>query len=204
MTRLVVVRHGETAWNVSGRLQGVTDEPLNARGREQAARAARAIVSHVRPPATVVASPLSRARDTAVPIAAALGAQPHTDARLIERTYGVWEGLTWDERVALDPVEAQRWRDRKEPRIDGYENHTTVASRMLAAVDAWLPRAGDGDVVFVTHGSSGRMLLLALLGMPLDSVALGPLGNAAWSVLGRAREGSWTLERHNVDAADDA
>lgn len=198
MTRICVVRHGQTSWNVEGRLQGGSDIPLNDIGREQARRGARDLAGAVRGPVTLVASPLSRAYDTAADIAAELGVQVHTDSRLVERSYGVWEGLTWDERVALDAEQAQRWLERKEPHVEGYEPHAAVAARTLAAVDDWLPRAGQGSLMFVTHGSSARMLTLALLDLPLDSTVLGGLGNTAWSLLERGRNGSWTLERHNV------
>lgn len=202
MTVLYVVRHGQTAWNVEGRLQGTADQPLNEAGREQAKRCARLLADAISGPVTIVSSPLSRACDTAAAIAGALGAAVELDERLVERTYGVWEGLTWDERVALDAVQAQRWLERKEPHVEGYEPHLAVERRMRAALDDWLPRAVPGDLMFVTHGSSARMLTLSLLGLPLDSDILTGLGNAAWSELVRAADGGWALGRHNAGLVD--
>lgn len=202
MTRLYVVRHGQTSWNVEGRLQGSSDQPLNEFGREQAGQAAHSLAAVLRAPCTVVSSPLVRALDTAVAIAEAAGAELHTDARLAERSYGVWEGLTWDERYALDPVESERWLARKEPRVKGYESHESVVIRMRAALEHWLDVAEGGDLVFVTHGSSSRMLMLSLLDLDTDTHALGGLENSAWSRLRPVDDAPWSLERHNIGARD--
>jgi len=75
-----------------------------------------------------------------------------------------------------------------------------VVIRMRAALDEWLPRAGDRDLLFVTHGSSARMLTLSLLGLPTDTHRLASLENAAWSRLRPAGDAPWSLERHNIDA----
>jgi probable phosphoglycerate mutase len=202
VTRLYLVRHGQTAWNVEGRLQGTSDQPLNDMGREQADKAAASLASVLRPDAVIVSSPLARAQDTAVVIARAVGAELHTDVRLIERSYGVWEGLTWEERYAQDPTESERWQARKEPRIAGYEGHELVVRRMREALDEWSARAPGRDLVFVTHGSSGRMLMLSLLRLETDTHAIGSLENAAWSRLRPVDDAPWSLERHNIGAHD--
>lgn len=200
MTRLYVVRHGQTDWNVAGRLQGSSDQPLNATGHQQAERAAASLASVVTPPCIIVTSPLSRAHDTAVALAARLGVEVHADARLAERAYGVWEGLTWEERLARDPEESHRWQARLEPNIEGYESHADVVVRMREALDEWLPVAHGADLVFATHGSSARMLMLSLLGLPTDTHTLGNLENAAWSRLRPVDDAPWSLERHNIGA----
>lgn len=202
MTRLYIVRHGQTAWNVEGRLQGSSDQPLNELGRAQAQRAAASLARVLLKPCLVVSSPLSRALDTALAIADAVATEVHTDARLIERAYGEWEGLTWDERYARSPIEAERWLARKEPRIDGYEGHDAVAARMREAVDEWTARLPEGELVFVTHGSSSRMLMLSLLDLETDTHALGSLENAAWSRMAPVDDAPWSLERHNIGADD--
>ena len=200
MTRLYVLRHGETDWNVQGRLQGTSDVPLNARGIEQAQRAARALTAVLSPHTVIVSSPLARAHVTAQAVADSRGKGFATDERLIERAYGVWEGLTEDVRSARDPQEHLRWQDRKEPAIEGYESHLDVATRMNAALDEWLPKAADADLLFVTHGSSARMLTLSLLGLPTDTHRLSSLDNAAWSRLLPVPDAPWSLDRHNIGA----
>jgi probable phosphoglycerate mutase len=200
VTRLFLVRHGQTSWNVEGRLQGSSDQPLNDVGREQAVRAADSLAGALRTPAVVVSSPLSRALDTAATVAAKASVEVHIDERLIERSYGVWEGLTWDERYAQDPVESERWLARKEPRIEGYEVHEAVVTRMRAALADWMGEARERDLVLVTHGSAARMLILSLLGLPTDTHAIGNLENAAWSRLRPVDDAPWSLERHNIGA----
>lgn len=200
MTRLFVVRHGQTDWNVQGRLQGSSDIPLNDAGRAQAAAAAATLGLALRQGFTLVSSPLSRARETAEILVASLGqGEVELDDRLVERSYGVWEGLASAERAARYPAENARWEARDEPNIDGYESHEVVAARMREAAYNWVARV-DGDLVFVTHGSSARMLTEVLLGLPSGGHTIGNLENAAWSRLRQVIDGPWSLERHNVGA----
>jgi len=197
MRRVFVVRHGETDWNVAKRVQGMADIDLNAVGIEQAAAMARSLAPELGVNTTVVASPLGRTRDTALPLAELLGVPLELDVRLVERAYGIWEGLTDDERKQSHPTEHADWAVGKEPLIAGFEGHETVAVRMVAAVNEWLGRT-EGDLVTVTHGSSARMLILDLLGLAHGSLALGNLGNGAWSEIVRHRADTWTLTRHNL------
>ncbi|SEI98680.1 histidine phosphatase family protein [Demequina mangrovi] len=199
MTRLFVVRHGQTDWNLAGRLQGSTDIPLNATGREQARAAASSLWPALEGRPVFVSSALDRAIETARIIVDGRAATLNQDARLGERRYGPWEGLLAHERESRFPDDHAAWMAGYEPDFDGYETHAEVAARMTAAVDDWIARV-DGDLVLVAHGSSGRMLLLALLGLPLEGRTLGSLHNAAWSRLVRATGGGWSLERHNVGA----
>ena len=93
--RLLLLRHGETAWNRERRYQGWTDTPLSAEGLLQAEAAARELKEHAF--AAVYASPLQRARDTAVAIAAPHGLEVETDPAFKELGFGQWEGLTPDQ-----------------------------------------------------------------------------------------------------------
>src|SRR5689334_12381899 len=105
---LIFIRHGETDWNVEGRLQGQRDIPLNDTGRAQARRNGTAIKAAM--PETVgfdfVASPLSRSRETMEIVRAAMGLPAEnytTDDRLKELTFGAWEGLTDEDLRAVNP-----------------------------------------------------------------------------------------------------
>ena len=199
MKRLVIVRHGETDWNVERRIQGSSDVHLNALGRAQAAAAADALAGELVSP-LIVASPLARALDTAQAVADACGTEVATDARLVERTYGVWEGLTVAERDAGYPEASATWNAGNEPvSLEGYERHQAVAARMREALASWQDRATN-DLVFVTHGSSGRMLILDLMGLAHNSPLIGYLGNCTWSILTPFRTGAWTLHEHNARA----
>jgi len=195
---LYVIRHGETEWNRQRRIQGATDIPLNETGRAQATAAAAVLAGELRSP-VVVASPLSRALDTGTAIATAAGVSLVTDSRLVERSYGVWEGLTPEERRSGHPEAHLHWEAGREPSLEGYETHAQVTERMRVALDDWRERVSD-DLVFVTHGSSGRMLLLSLLGLSQSSHKLGYLGNCTWSVMYQRRDGEWTLHEHNQRA----
>ncbi|GIG55091.1 histidine phosphatase family protein [Demequina activiva] len=195
--RVFVVRHGQTAWNVQGLLQGAADVPLTDEGRAQAEASALVLRRIVGRGATVVASPLSRAHDTARVIARELDVDAHPDDRLRERAYGVWEGITAQEREKGWPEEVAMWRAHGNPEIEGFEHHDSVRARMVEAIEEWAGRA-SGPLVIVTHGSSGRVGMQGLLGLSLAHRTLGNLGNAAWSRLTRRSEGDWTLERHNI------
>lgn len=200
MTRLFVVRHGETEWNKLGLLQGASEIPLAASGREQARSMAAALGRLVSPDAVLVSSPLSRAHDTGLALGAVLGAPVAIDARLTERAYGVWEGITPEARQAGWPAEVEEWHLHGNPHIDGFEVHDTVSARMVTAIEEWAERA-PGDLVVFSHGSAGRIGVMGLLGLPLDHRTLGNLGNTCWSQLTRRGPGEWTLNRHNMSAA---
>ncbi len=111
------VRHGETDWNVEGRLQGQTEQPLNPRGIEQAAQAGRILGKLIGTAGLpFLASPMIRTRQTMEGIRRALGLPPEDyriEPRLIELSFGRWEGLVWPEVKAQDPaLAAQRDADK--------------------------------------------------------------------------------------------
>jgi len=110
ITRVLVIRHGETAWNRESRIQGHIDIPLNDQGRWQAERLAQALADE--PLAAIYSSDLQRAFDTAQAIAEATGLDVVADETLRERHFGDMEGLTHDEILARWPVEGRRWRER--------------------------------------------------------------------------------------------
>jgi broad specificity phosphatase PhoE len=161
---LYYVRHGETDWNVEGRLQGSLDPPLNAVGRRQAAVCADILRDLIerdgRGPAdcAYVVSPLQRARQTAEIMRAALGLAPddyRVDPRLREIGFGEWEGLTFREVRARAPeMLAARERDKWEFVPPGGESYAHVALRMREWYDALA-----GDTVVVAHGGTARALI---------------------------------------------
>lgn len=201
MTRLFVVRHGQTDWNVVGRLQGSTDIPLNDAGLQQARVAAQTLVRLVRPQPLVISSPLSRALDTAAAFAELAGVPVETDERLMERAYGVWEGRTMAEIEQQWPAEFAARAQALPFAVDGMETDEETGDRVAAAAREHADRT-EGDVVLFTHGSAGRMGVTTLLGLPRVGRALGNLANTAWSVLERRVDGAWRLERHSVTAYD--
>jgi broad specificity phosphatase PhoE len=175
---LYYIRHGETDWNVDGRLQGRHDPDLNARGRRQAATCAdilRDLLAHDgQSPAAYgyVASPLQRARQTAEIMRAALGLVPgdyRIDPRLAEIAFGEWEGLTFREiRSRAPQALAARERDKWHFVPPGGESYAQVALRMREWYDALA-----GDTVVIAHGGTARALI-AVLGIapPADAPSI--------------------------------
>lgn len=159
---LAFIRHGETEWNRTLRLQGSTDIPLNDTGRGQAAEAVG--VLHGTHWDAVVSSPLSRARETAQIIADGLGIAlgPSYD-ELVERDYGDAEGAT------IEVIEAN-WPDRQYP---GLEHIDDVVARGRSALDRIADEYGDANVVIVCHGTIIRYTLGELAGQPLDLIRNG-------------------------------
>jgi broad specificity phosphatase PhoE len=161
------IRHGETAWNAEGRLQGVQDIPLNDLGRKQAANSG-AILADLfardgRSEASLafVASPLGRARTTMELVRGRLKLPPDQyaiDDRLREIGYGDWEGSTLAQMQAADPnVFARRQADKWTVPPPGGESYAEVQAR----VTDWY-NGLTADTVAVAHGGTARALMVAL------------------------------------------
>lgn len=143
MTRLLIVRHGQSEWNAQGRWQGQENPPLTDLGREQATRAAKAIGVVD----AVYASPLARAASTAAIIAEELGIGPVvTLDGLMERHAGEWQGLTRDE---ID--EAWPGYLASGGRPPGWEDDGEVEARVLGSLDAVGIQHPYGTVLAVAH-----------------------------------------------------
>ena len=144
MTRLLVVRHGQSEWNATGRWQGRADPPLTDEGRRQSKVAGGALGTFD----AVVASPLLRAAETATIIAERLGIGPVlTDPDLVERDAGEWQGLT---RSQIQEGWPGFLDDGRRP--PGYEPDDAMLTRALSVLERISERMGDGDVLVVSHG----------------------------------------------------
>jgi len=195
--RIVLLRHGRTAHNAGGLMQGQLDVELDLTGQQQVATAA-GVLADARP-AVLVTSDLSRARDTAAPLAAATGLVPVLDPRLRELDLGTWQGLTGAQARDAHPDEHAAWRAGRDVRRGGGETYREAGDRAAACLREHLPAVPDGGTLLaVTHGGTARATLGVLLELP-DATwgRLAPLGNACWSVLLEADWG-WRLERHNT------
>jgi len=176
-TTFLVVRHGETRWNIDGRIQGHLDSDLTPTGRAQADALAARLARE--PLHALYSSDLGRARATAAPIAALTGLAAVLDARLRERTYGVFESLTWTEIEARYPAEYARLATRDPAYVvPGGESAIAFRERLLARF-AELAASHPGQcVAVVTHGGALGMLYRVATAMPLDAVRDYPLPNA--------------------------
>ncbi len=169
--RLILVRHGESAWNAEERLQGQADAPLSALGREQAA-ALRPLLTAM-PVDAVIASDLARAADTAK--LAGFG-EPRPDARWRERGLGVWEAEL-EADVGREPMAAFR---RHELVPEGGETWSALQARVAEAVDELAARGGS-TLVF-THGGCVRAAVAHALGAANADAVAGPV-NASLTLL---------------------
>jgi len=196
--RVVLWRHGRTAWNAESRFQGTTDVALDEVGVAQAERAARDLA--ILAPHRIVSSDLERARVTAETLAAMVGLEVTTDPDLRETYAGTWQGLTRDEIIAADSDGWHRWIAGDDIRPGGGETRSEVSARVSAAV---LRHAEDlpagGTLVVASHGGAVRACLGRLLGLPVEHwTVLGGLVNCAWSVLEEQPDGRWRLVEHNA------
>jgi broad specificity phosphatase PhoE len=157
---IVFVRHGETPPNREGLLLGRADPFLTDRGRAQAKDLGHLLA--VRGVARVLTSPLSRARDTAAPIAAECGSSVDVDERLIEIDYGDWEGQPF---ASLDADIVRRWHRDPDLTPPGGESLATVAERVSGFCQEWLRDENAGVVVAVSHVSPIKAAVTWTLGI---------------------------------------
>jgi broad specificity phosphatase PhoE len=193
--RVLLWRHGRTAWNVQRRFQGQADPPLDDVGRAQA-REAAALLASVEPDA-IYSSDLVRATETAAALAALTGLPVRLDPRLRERSLGRWEGLTRSEVAALYQQEYAAWLAGREDCQTGSEPRTALADRALAV----LADIAVEVAVLVTHSATAIAFTGRLLGLPQPAWrGVGPLANCHWTEFLRDDHG-WRLRAHNVGPA---
>jgi 2,3-bisphosphoglycerate-dependent phosphoglycerate mutase len=161
---LYLIRHGESAFNAQGRIQGQLDPPLSDLGHRQGAALAKALAAL--PINAVFASPLQRARDTAAPVAAEMGLDLRTLDDLRELNAGVFQGRTWPEVHDLFPAEASRWTSQDPDfRIPDGESRRELMQRGRQALET-IKAGGEKQVAVVSHGGILAAALKALLEVP--------------------------------------
>jgi broad specificity phosphatase PhoE len=207
---LVLLRHGQTDYNLTGRMQGHLDPELNATGQAQAARSAEALSK--RDPLLVVTSDLVRARRTAEALAEASGAALRLEARLRETDLGEWEGRTPGEVDAVLPGAIERWRSDPTFTPPGGESRVDVGGRALEVVTELregFPQWSDQPqrpVVLVAHAGVLGGLTAALLELPITEwMQVRGLDNGAWHELRWSPgAGRWDRTAANQQPAGDA
>jgi broad specificity phosphatase PhoE len=189
MTRVVLVRHGETDWNREGRWQGHADPGLNRRGWRQADAAAARLVREY-PGAPVVTSDLRRATETASRVAAALGVEPRLDERLREVDVGDWSGLTRGQVRERDAAGYLAWEQGRNDGYPGGETFAELAARATAAMRELFERHAGGSVIAVCHGGTIRSMVASALSIGDAGRRLLATGaNGSLSVLDTRRGG---------------
>ncbi len=177
-TRIIAIRHGETAWNVDTRIQGHRDIALNDTGLWQAAQLARALADE--PLAAIYTSDLQRAHATAQAIATATGAPLVADTSLRERCFGTLEGRTFVEIETELPEQARRWRQR-DPHFapEGGETLLQVHSRIAAATHRLAAQHDGALIALVAHGGVLDMLYRLATGLDLQAPRTWQVANAS-------------------------
>ena len=183
--RLILIRHGQTTYNASGRMQGHLDTELSDVGYEQARAAARLLRDQG--VVKIVASDLQRARETARVVAESLGLDFSTDPRLRETNLGQWQGKSSAEVDAEFPGARAIWRHdptwappEGESRVDVARRARPVIDELMQEFSGW----DDGAVLIVAHGGAISALTCHLLGLDHGQYGiLSGLKNTHWSQL---------------------
>lgn len=200
---LVVMRHGRTSWNESGRAQGHADIELDEVGHAQAAAAAQVLARLA--PVRLWSSDLVRARQSVAPIAEATGVTPEILPALREYDVGTRTGLTFDEFEAAFPDEYAAWLAGDESlTVPGAETTSDVRARLVPAMRSCLDALGQGETgIVVAHGAALRVGVAGLLGWPdeMDETLAG-MDNCSWLRLREhTRFGHLQLASYNERAA---
>lgn len=206
MTRLVIVRHGETAWNAEHRVQGQLDIPLNDYGRRQAQAVASVLGREEF--SVIYSSDLGRAMQTAAPTAAALGMEVKLDPALRERHYGKFETLTYAEVKLKYPEEYARF-DRREPDFSfgTGESLKDFHARAVKCVTAIASRHPNQDVLVFTHGGVLDMVYRDITGLSVSAPRNFGIPNCGINRVGAAPGGwqilAWAEKSHLEGSLDD-
>ena len=206
-TRIIAIRHGETAWNVDTRIQGHLDIPLNDTGLWQARQVGQALAGE--PVAAIYSSDLQRAWATAEAVARTTGAPLTPERALRERSFGSFQGRTFQQIESESPEHALRWRKRDPDFVPdgGGESLTMLRARITAIVDAIAARHGGEQIVLVAHGGVMDVLYRLATRLDLQAPRTWQLTNAAinrllWTPGGLSLVG-WADTQHLDDASRD-
>jgi broad specificity phosphatase PhoE len=192
--RLYLVRHGQTAWNNSGRAQGHTDISLDPEGLEQAAKLAVAFEGVIVD--RVLSSDLARSVETATPLAKAVGAPLNLNKDFRERCFGEWEGLMFSEVTArLNERAKAMGITNQEVRPPGGESFLDVWKRLDSVYE--MLAASDDTTVVVSHGGALSLLLAKLIKGTLDTCRTFRFANTGVTELQRRPDGLFLMVRYS-------
>lgn len=185
MVKIYLVRHGETDWNLAGRLQGSTDIPLNEQGKQSALKTAQYFKANGIAISTIMTSPLMRARQTAQIIADVLAIPVIEQQALTERCFGEAEGLTAKERVLKFPDQD----------IPGLEDIQVVRQRVWNVLQTLATTYADESIIIVSHGGVINAILSILSNGEIGT-GITKLKNACLNHITYSNN-EWTIHSHN-------
>ena len=167
MVRIILVRHGETTWNVAGRYQGQEDTPLSPRGIEQGHALAQGLKNI--PIDLCISSPLKRSYDTCKYCADLHQLPVATDERLIEINHGTWEGQLAADIAARYPAEFNLWHTKPHlVQMPGGENLEDVRKRARAAFDDYANKYDGKTILVAAHDAVNKAIICDLLGLGME------------------------------------
>ena len=168
MTRIILVRHGETTWNIEGRYQGQEDTPLSERGLKQGHLLAEGL-RHI-PIDLAISSPLQRSYQTCKFCADLHNLPVATDERLLEINDGSWEGVLAGDIQRRYPVEFAQWHGEPEKVVmpDGGESLEDVRQRVRAAFDEYVEKYPDKTILVAAHDAVNKAIICDLLGLGME------------------------------------
>lgn len=194
-TELILIRHGETIWNVEGRFQGQQDSALTPLGHAQAAAAATYIRDHA--PTALYASDLTRTVQTAQPIAIATGLTVHHEPALRERNMGIFEGLTHAEAEMRYAAEYARFASRDpEYALPNGESLTQLRQRGMDILERIAQRHPGERVAIISHGALLTVVLRHIQEIDLHLPSTFTVHNGSVSRIqynGNSTSNHWTL-----------
>ena len=195
ITRLCLIRHGETAWNAEKRLQGHTDIPLNSRGEAQALQMAQAIKNTKLKFDVLYTSDLKRAFDTANALVQLLDMEAKVDSALRERHFGALQGFSIDEAPGLRPDIWQAHISRElDHELEGGESIHQFASRVQGALDAIVQQHQGKTILLVSHGGTLDMMYRIASNQALSAERVASVPNASLNWITHNGEG-WSVEQ---------
>lgn len=198
MIRIILLRHGETTWNIEGRYQGQEDTPLSPRGLEQGKRAALALKDV--PLDRAISSPLSRSYETCRMAADYHGLTVQKDPRLTEICHGKWEGIHADEIEAQYPTEFHLWHTHPEQvQMPEGENLEDVRKRCRAAFDEYAEKYDGETVLVAAHDAVNKAIICDLLGLDMSHFWQIKQDNCCINVL-ECDKGTWRIVSLNNTA----
>lgn len=201
LRRLVLLRHGQSDHNVTGRMQGHLESELTGPGLAQAAAAAPELARFA--PDRLISSDLRRAADTADAIGAVVGLAVKLDARLRETHLGQWQGRTVADIERRWPGTIAVWRSDPAWAPPGGESRIEVVRRCRPVVEELedeFASAADATAVLVAHSGLIAGLVSGLLALPTSAwPSIGGIGNCRWATLARRDDHPrWRLVGYNI------
>lgn len=193
MIRIILVRHGETTWNIEGRYQGQEDTPLSPRGLEQGQKLAQALKTISID--TCISSPLQRSYNTCKFCADLHSLPVLTDIRLTEINHGTWEGVLAPDIARQYPVEFNQWHTA--PHLvqmpgDGGECLEDVRRRVRAAFDEYTQKYDDQTILVAAHDAVNKAIICDILGLGMEHFWQIKQDNTCINVL-EYNDGTWRL-----------